>query len=119
MSVRKAFRYRFHPNREQEAALAVQFGHARFVSSWALATRKEQYRQHGKSLGYYELKRRITAAKRSQFPWLADADSQVLQAKVEDLNRAFGNFFAGRGRYPRLRPKRATQSIRYPQRFKW
>ena len=28
---RKAFRYRLYPNKEQQAGLAVQFGHARFV----------------------------------------------------------------------------------------
>jgi putative transposase len=38
---------------------------------------------------------------------------------MEDLNRAWVNFFEGRACHPRPRTKRDTQSIRYPQRFKW
>ena len=31
MIVRKAFKYRIYPNKKQQAALAVQFGHARYI----------------------------------------------------------------------------------------
>ncbi len=37
--LRKAFRYRLYPNKEQQAGLTVQFGHARFVYNWVLAVR--------------------------------------------------------------------------------
>jgi putative transposase len=118
--LRKAFRYRLYPNQTQAAALAVQFGHARFAYNWALATRKEYYRQHGKGLSFYELKRRLTALKnQSEYTWLREADSQALQAKIEDLDRAFQNFFEGRARYPRFKSRKGQQSIRYPQRFKF
>jgi len=36
MIVRKAFKYRIYPNREQQAALAVQFGHARYIYNWGV-----------------------------------------------------------------------------------
>ena len=117
---RKAFRYRLYPNKEQQAELAVQFGHARFVYNWALATRNAHYREHGTGLGYYPLKRMMTELKRSpDYEWLKEADSQVLQAKVEDLNRAFVNFFEDRARFPRFKKRHGRQSIRYPQRFKF
>ena len=87
---RKAFRYRLYPNKEQQAGLAVQFGHARFVYNWALATRSAHYREHGTGIGYYDLKRMMTDLKRQpDHVWLKEADSQVLQAKVEDLDRAW------------------------------
>jgi len=118
--LRKAFLYRLYPNLEQQAALAVQFGHARFVFNWALATRNAHYKEHGTGLGYYALKRMMTELKRSpDCDWLKEADSQALQAKVEDLNRAFVNFFEGRARFPRFKKRRSRQSIRYPQRFKF
>ena len=117
---RKAFRYRLYPNKEQQAGLAVQFGHARFVYNWALATRNAHYREHGTGIGYYALKRMMTDLKRQpDHVWLKEADSQVLQAKVEDLDRAFANFFNKRARYPRLKKRRGHQSIRWPQRFKF
>lgn len=118
--LRKAFRYRLYPNKEQQAGLAVQFGHARFVYNWALATRNAHYREHGTDIGYYALKRMMTDLKRQpDHVWLKEADSQVLQAKVEDLDRAFANFFNKRARYPRFKKRRGHQSVRWPQRFKF
>ena len=117
---RKAFRYRLYPNQEQQVKLTVQFGHARFVYNWGLAKRKDYYREHGKGLGYFALKRAVTDLKRQpDYAWLKEADSQVLQAKVEDLDRAFANFFEHRAGYPRFKKRHASQSIRYPQRFKF
>lgn len=120
MIVRKAFRYRVYPTAEQEQALAIQFGHARFVWNWALALRKQAYQETGKGISYYDLKRRATALKyQSEMEWLRDADSQVLQAKIEDLEKAYQNFFARRSKFPRFKGKRDGQSIRYPQRFRF
>ena len=119
MIVRKAFRYRLYPTAEQEQALAVQIGHARFIWNWALALRKATYKETGKGIGYYELKRRATALKyQAGTEWLQEADSQVLQAKIQDLERAYKNFFEKRAKLPRFKSKRDGQSIRYPQRFK-
>ena len=42
---RRAFRYRLYPNQEQQQALAVQFGQARFVYNWGLATGKDHYKE--------------------------------------------------------------------------
>ena len=115
MIIRKAFRYRLYPTAEQEQALAVQFGHARFVWNWALALRKITYQETGKGIGYYELKRRATALKhQAETEWLKEADSQVLQAKIQDLERAYKNFFEKWAKFPRFKSKRDGQSIRYP-----
>jgi putative transposase len=120
MIVRKAFRYRIYPNKTQEAALSVQFGHARFVYNWGLNVRKAYYQQHSVGLDHYSLKRMLTKLKRQPgYAWLLDADSQVLQAKLEDLDRAYTNFFEGRAGYPKFKSKKDRQSIRYPQRFKF
>ena len=120
MIIRKAFRYRLYPTVEQQQALAVQFGHARFMWNWALALRKAAYKETGKGIGYCKLKRQATALKyQSETKWLREADSQVLQAKIQDLERAYKNFFEKRARFPRFKSKRDDQSIRYPQRFKF
>ena len=119
MIIRKAFRYRLYPTAEQEQALAVQFGQARFIWNWALALRKAAYKETGKGIGYYELKRRVTALKyQAGTEWLREAACQVLQAKIQDLERAYKNFFEKRARLPSFKSKRDGQSIRYPNRFK-
>ncbi|MCI0713509.1 MAG: transposase [Chloroflexi bacterium] len=117
---RRAFRYPIYPNAEQQQALAVQFGHARFVYNWGLAIRKAHYHKHGQDIGFYELKRQLTQLKHTPgFDWLREADSQVLQAKIEDLDRAYQNFFEKRAGYPRFKSRKGEQKIRYPQRFKF
>ena len=65
--------------------------------AWAL--RKE-------SIGYATTARMLTALKRDPgHTWLSGADSMALQESLRDLDRAFQNFFAKRGRYPRFKSK--------------
>ena len=119
MLIKKAFRFRVYPNQDQRRELAVQFGHARFVYNWGLGLRKSHYQETGKGLSYYDCNYRLTELKgQPEYAWLNQADSQVLQQKLRDLNQAYVNFFEGRANYPRFKSKKSKQSIRYPQRFK-
>ncbi len=119
MQVKKAFKYGLKPNNDQRAALAIQFGHARFTFNWALARRKEFYQLNGKGLNYYAQADELRDLKHEdETIWLKQAHSQVLQQKLMDLDRAYVNFFEGRAKYPTFKSKRNKQSIRYPQGFK-
>ena len=119
MLVRKAYKYRLCPNQAQQAALTVQFGHARFVYNHFLQVRQEHYQATGAGLSYPETTKRLRELKhREAAIWLRVGDSQVLQQALEDLDRAYQNFFAGRSGYPRFKSRRAKQAIRYPQRVK-
>jgi putative transposase len=113
----KAFKYRLYPNQEQQEKLAVQFGHSRFVYNNALNARKEHFKETGKGLSYSATAKMLPNMKR-ELEWLKEADSQVLQQKLKDLDRAYVNFFQGRAAYPRFKSKFGNQSVRYPQRFK-
>jgi len=138
MTVRKGFRFRIYPNTEQESRLAVQFGHTRFVYNHYLALRSRSYEETGKHLTYTATAGDLVRLKaEAGFDWLREADSQVLQQALMDLQRAFNNYFHmwregtlpsnvgkaprkdGQPRgYPRFKSKHHVQSVRYPQRFK-
>ena len=110
MIVRKGFKYRLYPNQAQEALLAVQFGHKRYIYNWGIEQSRERYP------GYKTLADQLPDMKRSaELSWLKAAHSQVLQQALMDLNKAYQNFFEKRAGYPRFKGKRARQSIRYPQ----
>jgi putative transposase len=110
MKINKAFKYRIYPNKEQQAALAVQIGHARWVYNWGLAQSRDKYP------GYNKLAKELPAMKRREDTfWLKGAHSQVLQQSLKDLDAAWQNFFAHRHGRPRFKSKRNRQSIRYPQ----
>ena len=119
MLVRKAYKFRLYPNQAQQELLVVQFGHTRFVYNYMLGLRKERYQETGEGLSYQDMTALLTELKRDpEHQWLREADSQVLQQSLKDLDRAYKNFFAGRGRYPRFRSRRGKQAIRYPQRVR-
>jgi putative transposase len=75
------------------------------------------YRETGKGLNYHAMSVRLPKLKQ-EHEWLKDADSQALQQSLQNLSRAFENFFLKRGRYPRFKSKHGRQSIQYPQRVK-
>lgn len=120
MLIRKSFRYRLDPNLEQQKKLAVQFGHARFVWNWGLNLRKTAYQETGKGISYNQLAGKLVELKNTpEAEWLKEADLQTLQQKLQDLDRAYTNFFEKRASFPQFKSKRDEQSIRYPQRFKF
>jgi putative transposase len=138
MLIRKGFRFRIYPNQEQQAKLAIQFGHARFVYNHFRALRDQTYQETGQGLNYETTTTLLRMLKQEpDYLWLKEADSQVLQQSLKDLQRAYDNWFRmcregtlpsnkakkprkdGKPRgYPRFKSRHAEQSIRYPQRFK-
>ena len=109
---------RIYPTEQQAQSLAVQFGCARWVWNNALANTQEVYRSTGKGLNYFAMTNRLPKLKQ-EFVWLKDAYSQVLQSSLQNLSRAFENFFEKRGGYPRFKSKHEKrQSIQYPQNVK-
>jgi putative transposase len=110
-------RLRIYPNHSHARVLAVQFGCARWVFNQALGLAQETYRETGKGLTYQDHSRRLPTLKR-EHEWLREADSQVLQASLQNLAAAFDNFFQRRAAYPSFKSRHGRQSIQYPQRVK-
>src|SRR5690349_14966485 len=101
---RKAFRFRMRPTPSQEAALRRLAGARRFVWNWALDRRKAYATEHGATIPAARLSAELTALKQQPATaWLQEADSQVLQQALNDLEGAFRNFFAKRAKFPRFK----------------
>ena len=112
-----ATRIRIYPTDQQAQKLADQFGCARWAWNNALSVSQEMYHVTGKGLNYHAMAIRLPKLKQ-EFEWLKEADAQVLQQSLQHLSRAYENFFAKRGKYPRFKSKHGRQSISYPQRVK-
>lgn len=136
--IQKAFKYRIYPTEEQQAELAKQFGCARFVYNAALELRKDHFFNTGESLSYEDMANALVQFKQNNpdLVWLEQADSQVLQQTLKDLDKAYQNFFRNHKNgtlplakkprkdgmpngYPTFKRKFDKQAIRYPQRFKF
>jgi putative transposase len=119
MLIKKAFKFRLYPNKEQQENLSIQFGQARFVYNYMLGQRIEIYKAKGETLNYHHNALMLTKMKKDDaYSWLKEGHSQVLQQSLKDLDRAYLNFFSKRAAFPKFKSKRNKQSIRYPQGIK-
>lgn len=111
----KAYKYCIKLTEDQQELLKHQFDAARHIYNRSLALKSYAYKKFGVKLGLKELKGRLPKL-RKRHAWLKQADSQVLQQSVINLDTAFKKFFTGLAQYPRFKSKRDRQSIQYPQR---
>src|SRR5579859_6231743 len=121
MKQKKAYKYRFSPTEEQKRILAQTFGCCRYVYNWGLRLRTDAYYKENKRLYYNDLSTAMTQLKKQEeTQWLADVSSVPLQQALRHLDRAFLNFFEGRGKYPTFKKKHNQQSATYADTaFKW
>lgn len=116
MKVKKSFKYRIYPTKEQEILLAKHFGAKRFVWNHFLNERKNAYLDNNTSLNYYDNASSLTKLKKlDEYAWLKDTNSQSVQASLRDLEVAYNRFFSKQGKFPRFKSKKDKQSFRIPQ----
>jgi putative transposase len=117
--VRKTFKYRLYPNKQQQRLLDIQLEECRWLYNELLAARRDAWEQRQESLRLYDQQATLPALKAAR-PALAGVQSQVLQNVAVRLDLAFQAFFR-RVRtgetpgYPRFRGKGRYDSITYPQ----
>ena len=111
--VEYSYKFRLYPNVEQINLIERTFGCCRYVYNYYLATRQDTYLTSGTTLSYYDCCRDMTVLKKQEDTvWLQEVDSTALQASVQDLDRAFQNFFrrvkqGEKPGYPKLKSKRS------------
>jgi len=113
----KSFKYRIYPTKAQEQLLIKTFGCVRWVYNNALVKRIALYEQTGGTVSRFELIKELPSLK-ALHPWLGEVDSTALQASVENLDRAYVNFFtrikrnSGKPGFPKFKSKRSRQSFK-------
>ena len=113
----RVVKIRLYPDSQQQLALAQSFGNCRWLWNYCLNLMNQTYRQTGKGLSGYEVKKQIPDLKK-EHEWLKLTYSQCLQQTCLNLGVAFNNFFERRAKYPRFKSKHGKQSIQYPQNVK-
>jgi putative transposase len=115
--VLKAVKVRIYLNTRQQSHLAQAFGCVRFVWNQSLATMSQTYKETGKGISAFTMKKQIPVWK-TEYEWLKECYSQCLQSSVLNLSQAFINFFDGRTGYPTFKKRQGRQSMQYPQNVK-
>lgn len=101
--MRKAFKFRLVPTKEQEVMLSKIFGSCRFVYNYYLGKKIELYKSEGKSISYVECANDMKSLK-NEYEWLKEIDAISLQQSLRDLDKAYKNFFKGSG-FPKFKSK--------------
>lgn len=116
MEVRRAYKVRIYPNKQQEQRLLQTIGACRFVYNYYLTLQLNAYAQTGKNIPYADLSRDLTQLRNGdEYPWLKETQSTPLQQSLRVLDKSYGSFFRGHSRLPRFKSKRdAKQSFRKP-----
>jgi len=112
--VRTAYKCRAYPDPEQAAILSRTFGCVRVVWNRTLAWRHARWHGEQARTGFTQANAYLTAMKASEeLEWLNEVSSVPLQQAIRHQQTAFGNFFAGRARYPRYKSREGRQSAEY------
>ncbi|MER5623612.1 RNA-guided endonuclease TnpB family protein [Streptosporangium sp. NPDC002544] len=110
-TVKRAYKYRFHPTPEQAEELARTFGCARLVYNKALEERSRAYTLEGRRVSYVESSAALTEWKRTdELAFLNEVSSVPLQQALRHLQAAFTNFFAKRARYPTFKSRKKSRT---------
>ena len=110
----RVVKVRLYPNTQQKQFLEQSFGNCRWLWNYSLNLMNETYKNTGKGLSGYEVKKLIPSLKK-EHEWLKLTYSQCLQQVCLNLGIAFNNFFEKRTKYPKFKSKHDKQSIQYPQ----
>nr|WP_305906294.1 RNA-guided endonuclease TnpB family protein [Methylomarinum sp. Ch1-1]MDP4518967.1 RNA-guided endonuclease TnpB family protein [Methylomarinum sp. Ch1-1] len=117
MTVKRAYKYRFYPDAEQEVLLTKTFGCVRFVYNAILRYRMDVYQQDQVKINYSGASAKLTELKVTpDLSFLKEVSSVPLQQCLRHQQRAFTNFFEGRAKYPVFKSRKHKQSAEFTYR---
>ena len=85
--IKKSYKFRIYPNKEQLITINQTIGSARFIYNKMLEDKIKYYNEHKDSLN------NTPAQYKEEYEWLKDVDSQVLSQSHQDLIVAYSRFF--------------------------
>lgn len=112
--MRTAYKCRAYPDPEQAVTFGRTFGCVRLVWNKTLAERHRAYHEDGTKTSYKQTDAALTVWKKTEdLAFLSEVSAVPLQQTLRHQHTAFGNFFAGRAKYPRFKNRNSRQSAHY------
>lgn len=110
MIIHRGYRFKLYPTVEQETLFRQFSGVCRLVYNLALEQRATWGSQHRINLAIQSVE---ATALRNEYDWIAAVNRSCIEQALRDLDKAYGNFFAGRAAYPKPRRKGENDSFRF------
>ena len=109
MLINKAYGFRIYPNEEQKIFINKCIGSSRFVYNYYLNKKEELYKNNI-YLSLKDMKKDLLLLA-IEYPWLKEVDSCAIRTSLEDLDRAYINFYKGSG-HPKFKKKNSNDTYR-------
>ena len=119
MQIKKAYRFRLKTDKLLEEKLHLYAGHTRFLWNKLLFLNLDRLQSGHRILRYQEMDFWSKVWKSSdEYGFLKEAPAHILQQKMRDLDRAFGDAFdknQSNKRLPKKRKRGLHDSFRFPE----
>jgi len=99
MVVFKAYKFRLYPDNNKINLIHQTFGCTRFIYNYFLTKKDEYYNKTKQYLTLKEMKSDLVLLKKEN-DWLREVDSMSLTTTLENLDRAYTNYFNKRESHP-------------------
>ena len=111
----KSIKIRIYPNNVQKEFISKQMGCCRLIYNKLLDYKKAQYEQNKQSVSWSQLGKYLTNLKKQdEYLFLNDVYAMCLAQTMQDLLKAYDNFFKLHKGYPKFKSKKDTkQSCRF------
>ena len=110
----KTIKVMLKPNKKQITKLFQSAGVSRFAYNWALKIEIENYKNGGKFINNYDLRRKFTLLKqKEEYQWLNDYSNNITKQAIKDCCKSFQSFFKGLAKYPKFKSKRKSKPSFY------
>ena len=106
MEIYRAYKFRLYPTNEQKKLINKTLGCKRFVYNYYL-----NYLKDNNSINRFDLHKDLPKLKEEN-EFLKEVDSTVLCSAVDDLCKAFNDYYAKRKGYPKFKNRFSKQSYR-------
>jgi putative transposase len=109
-----SYKFRAYLTDEQEQLFRVESGNARFVWNHLLDYHNKEYVENKTAFNAVKLGKYVTQLKKTEeYSWLNNSTVAVITQKINDLDKAFKNFFKKGSGYPKFKKKDNEQRVRY------
>lgn len=99
----KAYKFRMYPTDEQKQKLNMFMGTSRFIYNYYLNEKINRYEKDKCNYNLRDMKSDLKVLQ-EKYEWLKEVDGCLLRTTLDDLDRAYSNFFNGFG-YPKFKSK--------------
>jgi len=110
----KGIKIRLYLDDEQIVYVNKLLGCSRFIYNNLLSYKIEEYNSNKYDVSFGELGKKLVKLK-SEYEWIRESHSKVLQQSLINLEKAYHNFFVNHSGFPKFKSKRDNkQSCRFP-----